>query len=170
MRVVLDFIARHSQNAILASLIASVLALAGSVGSAVLTYQYTRASQDRQIRLDQLTRFDASSSQILEAAGAFISAINENKDLPVARQRLSAVLATQMHDADSIKLLYGSHVDRLINEYQAAVSELNQAAQKTSSVTEMRPWTESFGRVLDTKSNLIQGIYNEVGIQRRADI
>jgi hypothetical protein len=169
MRGVHDFIKEHSQNAILGALIASALALVGSVVSVYMTYHYAIVAQDRQVRLEQLSKFDASSSQIVEAAGSFINAINDNKDLLSAKQKLSAILATQIHDTEGFRILYGKKIDTLVGNYQTAIIELNQAAQKTLSVTEMRPWTESFGRVLDAKTNLIRGLYSEAGVRKRAD-
>ena len=118
-----------------------------------LTYSYGKAAQDRQVRLEQISKFDATSMQIIEAAGAFIVAINNEHDLGPSRAKLSAALATQIHDSRSLENTFEG-ADRIVREYQDAIAELNQIAQKTASANDMRPWTESFGRVLDYKAAL----------------
>ena len=162
----LDFIKRHEANAVLAALITSVLALFSGVGSAWLTYHYNTQSQDRQARLEQVSKFDGANGELIAAAGAFINAINDNKDLEPARRQLSSVLANQIYSVENLQKFFNGNVGKLAREYQQAVSELNQVAQKTNTVTEMRPWTEGFGRVLDTKSALSRELYVALGTKR----
>jgi hypothetical protein len=158
------FLERHSQNALLGTMIASVLALIGSIVSVFVTIHYGNVIQDRQIRLEQVSKFDQSSIQIIEAGGSFISAINDNKSLAPAKDKLSAVLAAQINETDNITKFFGQRAKRKAEQYQSALEELNQVAQKTSGVTEMRPWAESFGRALDAKSILSQELYGQLGI------
>jgi len=165
-----EFIEKHESNAILAALIASVLALLGTVCSNYLTYYYNNQSQDRQVKLEQISKFDASSVQLVAAAGAFINAINSNNnDLEVARKQLSFVIASQIYTSEDLTRAYGPGVGPVVKEYEAALSDLNQTAQKTSSVTEMRAWSETFGRALDAKAVLTNQLYTAVGSRNRSE-
>lgn len=162
-----EFIKKHESNAILAALIASVLALAGTGLSNYLTFYYNGQSQDRQVKLEQISKFDASSVQLVAAAGSFINAINNNnKGLEEAKRQLSSVIASQIYTSEDFARAYGSGVSPIVKEYQAALTDLNRTAQKTSSVTEMRAWSETFGRVLDSKAQLSDGLYAAVGSHR----
>jgi hypothetical protein len=163
-----EFIQKHQSNAILAALVASVLALGGTVLSNYLTYYYNVQSQDRQVKLEKVSRFDASSAELIAAAGVFINAINDSKDLEAARKQLSSVVASQIYNSQDLGAVYGNDVGGTIREYQTALTELNQTSQKTSSATEMRAWSETFGRVLDTKAVLSEQLYGALGSGRRS--
>jgi hypothetical protein len=76
---------------------------------------------------------------------------------------MRTVVATQIHDSENLRKFFDGKVDKLVSEYQSAIAELNDVAQKTSNVAEMRPWTESFGRALDAKANLSTQLYSSVG-------
>ena len=99
-----SFFVKHAQNALIGALITSVLALLTGVGSIWLTVHYNDLAQVRQLRLEQITKFDQSGQQIVEAAGAFIAAINEkdSKALAPAKLKLNAILAAQAHDTENI--------------------------------------------------------------------
>lgn len=161
-----DYIERNQSNAVIAAVITAVLALVGSLGQVYLTYYYNTQSQDRQIKIEQISKFDGSSAELISAAGTFINAVNDKKDLEDARKQLSAVLATQIFTTQNLQNFYGNDIGKLIRDYQTAISELNQISQKTGSVTEMRPWTESFGRVLDTRANLSNQLHTTLGSRR----
>ena len=170
----IEFLRKHRDSALVAAILTSIFSVVGSGVSAYYSYQASKITQDRQTRLEQLSKFDASSSQIIETSSAFITAINENKDVEAARQKLGAVLATQIYEVDNITKFYDGKVSKIAKEYQDALIEMNQVAKKTTSVTEMRIWTESFGRVLDVKSVLSKEPYLALGVElkgaRRASI
>lgn len=161
-------IEKHQGNAILAAILASIVSICVGVGSVALTFYYNTQTQDRQVKLEQVSKFDGSSAELITAAGAFINAINENKDIDSARLKISQVLAAQIDSSENLKKFYGNDVRRLAKDYQSAISELNQVGQRTNTVTEMRPWTESLGRVLDTKAALSEQLYGVLGSQRRS--
>lgn len=164
-----EFIQRHQSNVITAAILGSVLSLIVAVVSAGLTYHYSNQSQDRQARLEQAAKFDSSSGDLIAAAGAFINAINNNnKDLDAARRQISSVVATQIYTSEDLRRAYGQDVDQGVKQYQSALTELNQTASQTSSVTEMRAWSETFGRVLDSKAQLSDEIYDSLGSKRRS--
>jgi hypothetical protein len=159
-----SFLEKHSQNAILAAVLTSILAIVTSLGSVFFTYYFTTASQDRQLKIEQVSKFDGTSAQLIDAAGLFIDAINAKQDLATARLKVRTVVATQIQDTETLRKIFDGKIEALINDYQSALEEFNQVAEKTASVTEMRPWAESFGRVLDTKSTLSHGLSNAIGI------
>jgi hypothetical protein len=165
-----EYIEKHRDNAIIAALVVSVLALAGTVLSCYLTYYYNSQSQDRQAKLEQISKFDASSTELVAAAGAFINAINQNdgKELEAVRRKLSQVIASQIYGSQDFTKAYGGDLDDVVRRYQAALAELNNTARGTSSVTDMRPWSESFGRVLDTKATLSDRLYSAMGSRARS--
>jgi hypothetical protein len=155
----------HSQNMIIAAVVTSVLAAIVSIGSAVVSYELGKMSQDRQAKIEQVSKFESSNGQIIAAGGQFIAAINSNKELDSAKLKLSTVVATQIHESESLRGIFDSKVNASVTDYQTALLELNSVAQKTTSSVEMRLWAESFGRALDAKSNLSQQLNNAVGIQ-----
>lgn len=162
------FIQKHQSNAILAAVLASALALGGTVVGNILTYYYNVQTQDRQVRLEQISKFDTSSADLVTAAGAFINAINDNKDLDAARKQVSSVVATQIYTSEDLRRTYGDDVARIIKDYQAALTDLNKTSGRTASATEMRVWSETFGRVLDTKAELSEQIHGNIGSRRRS--
>jgi hypothetical protein len=160
----MSWIEKHSQNAIMAALVASALAFAGSVASVVMTYHYGTVSQDRQAKIEQISKFDAAGSQLVEAAGLFINSINAQQDLGPAKLKVRTVVANQIQETEILRNLFGNDLKTTIDEYQSALSEFNQTASRTNDVTAMRPWAESFGRVLDTKSSLSKALSKRLGI------
>jgi hypothetical protein len=160
----LKYFKENSQNALVAAVLTSIISAFASGWSVYQTYYYATATQDRQVRLEQISKFDNNSSQLIDAGGQFVEAINSsNKDLAGAKVKMRTVVASQLHDSENLRKFFDGRVSKLVTEYQAAISELNDSAQKTSSVIEMRPWTESFGRALDAKATLSGQLYTSVG-------
>jgi hypothetical protein len=166
MAMMTQFLEKHSQNAIIASLFAGAFSVLVSGFSIYLTVHYNSVSQERQARFEQITKFDQSTQAVIDAGGAFIAAINSDdlKALAAARSKLTTALATQMRETDDITKFFDKKAQRRASQYQSALEELNRVAQKTGGVTEMRPWVESFGHVLDTKSMLSHELYSQLGV------
>ncbi|SEI08880.1 hypothetical protein [Tardiphaga sp. OK245] len=154
----------NSQNALVAAVLTSVISAVAALVSVYMTYHYSTATQDRQVRLEQISKFDANSSQLIDAGGQFVAAINSNnKDLSGAKVKMRTVVASQLHDSENLRKFFDGRVNKLVTDYQAAISDLNDVAQKTASPMEMRPWAESFGRALDAKASLSTQLYTSVG-------
>jgi hypothetical protein len=160
-----NFLKRHEQNALLAALIGAAAAILIGIVSIVLTVYFNNETQDRQLRLEQVSKFDASSQQVIDAGASFIAAINNNRGLAPAREKLSAVVAAQIHETDKITKFFDDRVQQRAGRYENALSELNEVAQRTSSAADMRTWTETFGRVLDANSTLSRALYYNMGIK-----
>jgi hypothetical protein len=160
------FLQKHSQNVMLATIIASAFSVIVTLGNAGFTIYATSASQDRQVRIEQLSKFDSASQALLEAAGVFITAVNTNnvKDIDAARLKVRTVVATQIQDTEVLKKTFNGKVASLVDGYQGALAEFNRNAQQTASVTDMRPWAESFGRVLDSRTALSQALSVSLGL------
>jgi hypothetical protein len=133
------FFERHSQNAIAAALVTSVVAVVIGIVSIFLTVHYNNVSQDRQARLEQIAKFDQSTQQIIDAAQSFISAINDNsKGLDPAKIKLRTVIASEINETGNIARFFDQGVKQRAETYQTVLEELNDVAQKTSGVTDMR--------------------------------
>jgi hypothetical protein len=160
----LKYLKDNAQNALIAAIVTALISAATTGWSVYMTFYYATAAQDRQVRLEQISKFDTNSSQLIDAGGQFVAAINaENDDLNGAKMKLRTVVASQLHDSENLRKFFDGHIDALVNEYQSALSDLNDIAQKTSSPVEMRPWAESFGRALDAKASLSSQLYTSVG-------
>ena len=150
----------------MAAILTSVLSLGGSGLSVYFSYH----AQDRQVRIEQVSKFDAASNNLLEAAGVFIAAINAGKqqDIDAARIKVRTVVAGQIQDTEIFRNTFDGGVTSLINQYQTALGQFSQVAENTKSVIEMRPWVESFGRVLDSRRALSVALSRELGFRARS--
>jgi hypothetical protein len=161
-----SFLQRHSQNAVAAALISSVVAIVIGLISIGLTIHYNKISQDRQARLEQVARFDQSTQQIIDASQSFVAAINDNnKGLDPAKIKIRTIIASEINESSNISRFFDRSAKEKADEYQSSLEEFNDIAQKTSSVTDMRPWAESFDRVLTNKATLSRQLYTELGIK-----
>jgi hypothetical protein len=79
--------------------------------------------------------------------------------------KVRTVVANQIQDAENLRKLFDGRIDKVASEYQSALLEFNQVAEKTDSVTNMRPWVESFGRVLDLKAALSKQLSISMGLE-----
>jgi len=121
------FFEKHAQNALIGAIITSILALLTGIVSIWLTVHFNDLAQVRQLRLEQITKFDQSGQQIVEAASAFIVAINDkdSKALGSARLKLNAVLAGQAHDTENIARFFDQQAKKKAKDYQSALEELS---------------------------------------------
>lgn len=164
-----SFFEHHAQNAILASIIGSAVAIVVAIGTAVYTVRSNTVAQDRQTRIEQIAKFDQSTQRIIDAAQLFVSSINEHdKGLGPVKLKLRTAVASEINDTGNITRFFDKKAKDQGEQYQAALQEFNDVAQKTSSVVDMRPWAESFGRVLDNKALLSRELYTELGIDARS--
>jgi hypothetical protein len=148
------------KHGILTAMLTSILSLAGTGYSVFQTSNF----QERQVAIEQISKFDAANSPLVDAAGAFIAAVNASKDVSDARLKIRTVVAGQVQDIQTLRKTFDRDVLRLVDEYQQALLEFVRIADRTSTVTEMRPWAESFGRVLDTRTALSNGMATSLGV------
>ena len=160
----LKYLKDNSQNALIAAVVTSLISAGATGWSVYMTYSYSTATQDRQVKLEQISKFDGNSSQLIDAGGQFVAAINSNnKDLSAVKVKMRTVVASQLHDSENLRKFFDGRINKLVTDYQTAISDLNDVAQKTSSPMEMRPWVESFGRALDAKASLSTQLYTSIG-------
>ncbi|HEX4055943.1 MAG TPA: hypothetical protein VHX86_16895 [Tepidisphaeraceae bacterium] len=158
---------RHKDNALVASIIGNVIMVVATIFCVYLTYHYGSATQDRQVRLDQLARFQASTDAITNVSGQFIAAINDKKNLAPVKVQFNAVLGSQLVQVQELSRLFSNDAEP-VKEYEDAIEQLSDAVERTSSVTEMSPWAHSFGRVLDAKTNLSSRLFERLGVKSRS--
>jgi hypothetical protein len=115
------------------------------------------------VKLDQLARFDASSTELVEAAAQFITAINTNRDLPQAREKFSRLLAAQIAASDQLKEIDARQAAS-IDIYETTISDFNIALKNAASPADMGPWVERFGHMLDTKGALSKRFHSDLGV------
>jgi hypothetical protein len=116
---------RHHKNAVLASIIASVVAGVIGIGSALYSYHVSMSIQD-QARLEQIGKFDQSTEQISDAAQSFIAAINDNnKGLDPARTKLRIVLASEIIATQNISQFFDKNAKDNTEKYQNTLEEFN---------------------------------------------
>ena len=160
----LKYFKENAQNALIASVVASVISALSALGCVLVTFHYSTAIQDRQVRLEQISKFDSNNAQLIDAGGDFIAAINASaKDMNGVRVKMRTIVASQLHDSENLRKFFDGRVNKLVTEYQSAISDLNNVAQNTSAPTDMRLWSESFGRALDAKATLSTQLYMDVG-------
>jgi hypothetical protein len=165
----LRYFKENAQNALIASVAASIISAASALGCVYVTFQYSTAIQDRQVRLEQISKFDSNSAQLIDAGGEFIAAINtSNKDMSGVRVKMRTVVASQLHDSENLRKFFDGRVNKLVTDYQSAISDLNNVAQNASGPMDMRLWAESFGRALDAKAMLSAQLYMSIGSGKKS--
>ena len=103
----LRYFKENAQNALIASVAASIISAASALGCVYVTFQYSTAIQDRQVRLEQISKFDSNSAQLIDAGGEFIAAINtSNKDMSGVRVKMRTVVASQLHDSENLRKFF----------------------------------------------------------------
>lgn len=142
--------------------------LSAAIGIPTLWYTYKTNiyTQDRQRVIEQVRSLDDANSKLLEAGASFIVAINSAGDINGAREKLSTLLAQQAIGASSYQSILKNKDVSYAKEYIDALKELNSVSRNVSEPTDMRAWVEAFGRVLDTRSRLVQVI--NLGVKNNA--
>ncbi|MBF9233397.1 hypothetical protein [Microvirga alba] len=156
------FLARHAQGALFAALLTSGLSLVGSLGNLYLTYRVGLATQDRQAQQDRIKQFEASTSQIIDASGDFIAALNSAKDLQPAKAKLRAAMAQQIYETEGLKNLVPGGYPRTLKDYENAVTDFNNISQALISPKDIAVWSERFGRVMDLKKLLVENLRSKL--------
>jgi hypothetical protein len=156
-----DFVEKHSANAVIAALIGSLFGNLFGLGGIAFTYYSNISSQNKQIKTDALARFDQSTGSIIMVGGEFISAINNAKDLAKEKEKVKALAATQIGETENLRKFFPYNND--LTAYEDVLAKFSDVADKTSDATQMKAWAESFGNVIDSKSNLSRALYTKVG-------
>lgn len=164
----MGFLAKHSQGALFVALVTSFLSLFGSLGNIYLTYQAGIATQDRQAQQERIKQFEASTSQIIDASGEFITALNASKDLQSAKAKVRTAMAQQIHETEALRALINNGQPPALKSYQNAVTDFNDISQSLLSVKDIGVWSERFGRVLDLKKVLVEDIRSQLGFASAA--
>ena len=146
----------------IAALLGSLLPTIASIVCVYLTYSLATEAQSRRIHLDLLARFDQSSSQIVDAGGGFLTALNNDKDLTAARGVIATLTGKQMLETESLRRNFGDISE--IKGYENAIAEFEATAKGIQSPREIKTWAEAFGRVIDSKIALMKSLYNKLGI------
>lgn len=158
----LAFINRMAQSPLYAPIVSGVVSLLISVPSAYLSYHYATVTQDRQIKLEQVFKFDASASQIVEATSDFIAALNTHRDLANSKEKIRNSTTKEILDSEQLRPLFP--VTALLNDYVQALREFNKISQTTATPSDIRLWTESFDKVIASRDKLSQNLKNAINI------
>ncbi|WP_156394109.1 hypothetical protein [Methylobacterium sp. Leaf94] len=149
-------------HALTAAVITSLISAGVSVYSARLSYEYQSVTQVNQIKIDKVQKFDANSSEIVDALNTFIIAVNKSQDLTKAKEKFKTVLLSQIQDAESIKRLFGKEENALISSYQNEVVKFNKDVQTFVDAKDIGQWAENLGKVLDLRSDLVKQLQENV--------
>lgn len=160
-----SLVEKHSQNAIIASVIGSIFAVGISAFSVYESYKFTIVAQSRQAKIEQIAMFSSSTQKIIEAGGIFISSINTNKEIPQAKTKFNSALAEQIAEVEQLKNIFEFNNNDQLSKYEDAVGNLSKYVQETSNPTQMSGWAESFGHVLDLKNGIVHILYSDVDLK-----
>ncbi|WP_156375670.1 hypothetical protein [Methylobacterium sp. Leaf125] len=158
----LNFLGRHIQSALAVALVGSLIATGTSLYTAYVTFQYQSASQDRQIMVDRVNKFDSSGSEIVEAISTFLKALNARQELSDSKEKFRSVLSQQVQEAESLNTFLGGVQRKRITDYQSAVINFNKQVQSFSNQDDIGNWVENVGRLLDTRRNLVRYIQTDL--------
>jgi hypothetical protein len=147
--------ANSNKVAISIAILSAVVSIGISVGSGVWTYHLNMVTQSRQAKIDRVDKFTANAG-LVDAAAAYISAMNAARDLAAAREKFSSAIGQQIVATNDLRTAMSPKAVDLTKRYQTALLELGGLTQKIDQPTEMRPWAESFGRALDARSALAE--------------
>jgi hypothetical protein len=154
MTSISDFIVKHRDSALVAAVITGVLSTIISIGTAVFSYETSIMVQKHQIKVDALNKFDESGASVVTAAGEFISAINDAKNLDAPKKQIRDLAAKRILDASLLlKVFPGDHD---ITEYEDAIGRFDEIAQRTNGPTEMKDWVEALDEVIVKQSDLVR--------------
>jgi hypothetical protein len=134
-----------------------------SIICVIITIVNNSSSQNRQVELDLVAKFDQSSNQIVNAGSMFLSAINNSKNLDESKKFIATLSGTQIIETESLKHAFGDVAE--IDSYQNAVKEFQTVASSTRSAEDIKVWAESFGKVVDAKISLTNKLYNKLGMK-----
>jgi len=132
-----------------------------SIVCVVMTYNYGVDLQRKQSRLDQIVRFDQSSTQVVEAGGQMIATLNQGKDLASPKQSISALVAKQLMEAHELKRFFPANKE--VGFYEEAIIDFNKTSKSMKSVEDIKAFGESFGRVIDARDGLTKSLFKEIG-------
>jgi hypothetical protein len=152
------------KHPMLAAFAGALLPTIISVVCVWLTYSYTSESQDRQLKITLVASFDQTSNQIVDAGGMFLASINNNSNnIEEARKIIATLSGKQMLETDSLKNTFGDVGE--IASYQEALKDFRNVAYSTQTAADIKPWAESFGKVIDAKITLTSKLYHQLGIK-----
>lgn len=138
---------------------APIAALVVSIASAAISVYAVHQGnvnsinlQNRQASIDAIGGFDSSGHDIVVAAGSFITAINQAKDLSGPKEKIREVTAQRILATTNLIQRYPSKT--ILVDYEDALQSFNKVAQKTNSADEMDEWVKTFDKVINTQNEV----------------
>jgi hypothetical protein len=158
-------LSQNTSDKIMSSSLDRVIAIASilvSVPSAWLSYHYSTVSQDRQLKIEQIFKFESSSAQIVEAVGDFVAALNARSDLAEAKKRIAASTTNEIDASEHLHSLFPKVND--IEKYMDALAEFNKVSQSTSSAMDIKPWMESLDKMNGLRHKATKSVKESISL------
>jgi len=144
-----------------ASLLINLVSALAAIGSLLVAfyvvqteYEYNLLVQDRAGQLENVRKFDQTTSLMISAGADFLRALNASADLAATRARITDLATTQSIEADNLRREF--RVDVELAAYERAVYNFTRTSQITSSPENIKNWVENFGAVVDSRDKLIK--------------
>jgi hypothetical protein len=158
----IGWIKNNRDNAVIAAVVASALALIISVVGNVATYYINSASQSRQTHIEEAVRFNQSTDRVFAASREFIEAINGSKNLDTEKEKINDEISSVILESERLRTFY--HDNAILERYLNTLQEFKRTVQSTSSAADIGVWVSSFDNMLAARDRLSISVYKSLGI------
>jgi hypothetical protein len=162
MADMINWIRNNRDNAVVASMVASTLAVLISIGGGIATYYMNAAQQTRQTHLEEVVKFNQATDRVSLAGGEFITAINKDKNVEEAKEKIQTETANVILEAERLKSFF--YDTAALESYLSSVQEFDRVAQTTSGASDIGAWVASFDKMMEARRRLVDAVNKSQGI------
>jgi len=154
-----------AEHSLVSALVGAVAAAAvGAPISYWVAMSTIAPSQDRQMRLEQVTEFSASADQFLSLGTQIVPRLNVGGDLSGAKVAIADASGQQSVTAEGLLSVFGPKVSVQAASYQAALANFVTTTNDLQGPEQIRDWAEAFDGVVTAQREFKMSMNSELGI------
>lgn len=154
---------QETKNVVVSAVVGGVVSLIVSVLTVGMTLYTDSIAQRKVAELQTVLAFTDRAQPLNDLAARYVAAITADESLSEIKVAIRGEIVQEIAAVERLRSIVGED-QRLIEDYQAALTEFSQALEDANSATKMRKWAEAFGRTNDARLALDMNIRQRVGV------
>ena len=141
-----------------------VSAVVGALASLSVAFMTLGPTQDRQMRLERVTEFSATTDDLLLLGASVVTAMNSGADLTAKRVEISDMVTAQILAVEGLLDVFGADVSAEARRYQASLSHFSEETSSLDGPAEIRPWVLAYDGVVNSQKAFKGKLLSQLGI------
>lgn len=151
-----EFLGHNAAAAVIGAVASAVVSLPVSYWVAVTT---SAPNQDRQMRLEQATKFASGAGDFLNLGLQIVPRLNSQAPLDQTKIAIADESGKQAINAQALIEVFGPSLKTEASDYQTALNQFVRTTNRLKAADQIKEWATAYDGVVTTQNALTKRMY-----------